>query len=196
MIELEKKVLLSRAEYFVLLSAFPEKEPTNIQINYYFDTSDLSMNKKGITCRIRQKNGKYKTTIKKHNFSEPEKSLEQDLAIHIAFDDTEFTKLGLSLQGSFITKRTILFTSSDIQVVLDYNMYLRKTDYELEIEYQDGYEQCALVMFQHIWQVLINADVYDNSKEDFMKRIGTGTTKSARFFAAKMGQSPNYSTLQ
>ena len=61
MLEYEKKVMLTKDEYAVL-SAQCRGMRVETQTNYYFDTDDFCMNRKGITCRIRAKNGKYKTT--------------------------------------------------------------------------------------------------------------------------------------
>ena len=68
MTELEKKILLTEEEYYYLMEhlghdspLFPK--PIVKQINYYFDTDDLSMNRQNTTCRIRLKDGKYNYSI-------------------------------------------------------------------------------------------------------------------------------------
>lgn len=57
MVEFEKKILISKEEYRVLWEEMGKNAPTTVQINHYFDTENHAMNKKGITCRIRQENG-------------------------------------------------------------------------------------------------------------------------------------------
>ena len=59
MIELEKKLLLTKEEFNSLLLYFGNEKQCVKQVNYYFDTEDLSMNRQGVTCRIRLKNGTY-----------------------------------------------------------------------------------------------------------------------------------------
>ena len=65
MLKHEKKALLTKEEYDVMMASC-KGMAVEFQTNYYFDTDDMYMNRKGITCRIRAKNGTYKTTIKKH----------------------------------------------------------------------------------------------------------------------------------
>ena len=60
MIELEKKLIISKEEYDYLIEHFGYdnqhcRKPIIKQINYYFDTDDLLMNAQNITCRIRLK---------------------------------------------------------------------------------------------------------------------------------------------
>ena len=57
-LEYEKKIMLTADEYFSILLLVCRDVPVQTQTNYYFDNDDLSMNKKGITCRIRPKDGK------------------------------------------------------------------------------------------------------------------------------------------
>lgn len=64
MLEYEKKVLLTEAEYTCLKKLANDPSLTATQINHYFDTDDFAMNQKGITCRVRLKNGMYQPTIK------------------------------------------------------------------------------------------------------------------------------------
>ena len=63
MIEREIKAMLTEGEYITLARFKCQHKAVNLQTNYYFDTDDLSMNEKGITCRIRHKNGRYKAVF-------------------------------------------------------------------------------------------------------------------------------------
>ena len=65
MIETEKKIILTYEEYLAVIMKMCKYAEPVIQTNYYFDTENLTMNRKGITCRIRFKNGKYTAEIKK-----------------------------------------------------------------------------------------------------------------------------------
>ena len=52
--EFERKMLLSKDEYDILMKYLEKSGSTTRQVNYYFDTDDFLMNKKGVTCRIRE----------------------------------------------------------------------------------------------------------------------------------------------
>lgn len=99
MFEFEKKVLLTAKEYETIVSKFCENLQSKCQINYYFDTDDLDMNKKGITCRIRLKDGIYTTTVKKHNYEHQDCSFEETISKKTEFDAEYFKKLNLKLQS-------------------------------------------------------------------------------------------------
>ncbi len=71
MTEREIKVILSENEYMALIMTFCRYQMSKIQVNYYFDTDELLMNKNGITCRIRLKDGIYKATVKCRSKDDP-----------------------------------------------------------------------------------------------------------------------------
>ena len=102
MIELEKKLLLTKEEYTCLLHHFGNKNQPVKQINYYFDTKDLSMNRQGITCRIRLKNGTYTATMKQHT-SNSDFSTETKMEVRNDLIDNAFVDMNLSLQGELVT---------------------------------------------------------------------------------------------
>ena len=105
MVEYEKKVMLTYDEYSVLIKKLGHSVSTVIQTNYYFDNDDLSMNKNGITCRVRAKGGKYKATIKKHNMDSPDCSYETELTESKTFDPDAFKEFGLRCRGRLVTFR-------------------------------------------------------------------------------------------
>lgn len=141
MIEREIKAMLTEGEYITLARFKCQHKAVNLQTNYYFDTDDLSMNEKGITCRIRHKNGLYKATVKKHNADGAECSIETDICEKAEFDPTVFNALGLRFQGELVTERLKLCDDVFCKIVLDKNTYLGKTDFELEIEYSEAYKK-------------------------------------------------------
>ncbi len=185
--EFEKKLLLTQREYDILNSLSGKYSEPFTQVNYYFDTDDFSMNKKGITCRIRLKDGTYTPTIKKHNNKLIYCSLESNLEKKQRLDTEAFTFLGASLQGDLITERTILYKDSCFEIVIDRNSYLGVTDYELEVEYVEEY---------HNWiDRLVKATLvrlYPDKIElimSILSRLGVDTkSKSARFFEQKLSQ--------
>lgn len=181
MIEYEKKLMLSRDEYRALLILAGKHVSVTMQTNHYFDTDDYSMHQKGITCRIRESNGKFRATIKNHGVDHIDCSFESDLEVKDVFDPCVFETLGFHYQGELSTKRVLLHEDDYCKVVLDYNTYLNITDYELEIEYRAGFESEALDLFSHIAECLRTMQVISD-EEDFLFRIDKGKSKSERFF--------------
>lgn len=55
MLELEKKLLLTKREYGILLNHDYFRRSAEVQKNYYYDTADYELNRKGITCRYTRK---------------------------------------------------------------------------------------------------------------------------------------------
>lgn len=180
MLEYEKKVLLTKEEYDVLAEKC-RGMPLATQINYYFDTDDSSMNRKGITCRIRAKNGKYKTTIKKHCTENPSCSIEVDLCETTEINTKVFDALGLHFQGELITSRIYIHKDAFCEMVLDRNTYLGHTDFEIEIEYRKECEERALRLLKDAAECLVATKLVV-STEEFLIRINNAKSKSKRFF--------------
>ncbi len=184
MIEREIKLMLTEEEYTTLAKSVCRHTSANIQTNYYFDTDDLSMNKKGITCRIRYKNGIYKATVKKHNADGAECSIETDICEKSEFDPTVFNALGLRFQGELVTERLKLYDNAFCKAVLDKNTYLGKTDFELEIEYCEAHKKKAGVCLENIANLLCRYGCVSDKKQ-FSARISRAKSKSQRFFEEK-----------
>ena len=185
MIELEKKILITKEEYHLLLERFLATSPLadqaiTKQINYYFDTDDLSMNRQNITCRIRLKDGKLQGTIKQHA-SDTDQSVETEVAVRDGIHSNAFTDLGLKLQGELITERCCLLKTAACEVVLDKNEYLNYIDYELEVEYMSGFEEQAQSIVSEFLSQLDHKSI---------KKDGTQTrdakSKSSRFFERRL----------
>ena len=179
-IELEKKILLTRDQYTYLLNLFGNNKPTVRQVNYYFDTDDLSMNKQNITCRIRLKDGKYMGTVKRHT-SNSDYSTEVEVDVHNGVYDNTFTDMGLKLQGELITERCVILRNHVCEVVLDKNEYLGHTDFEMEIEYEASFEQQAIRVFDMIRECLMKnfSDSQFSVIDNFNHKV---PSKSKRFF--------------
>lgn len=153
MIEMEKKILLSRDQYEYLMSLLGCNKPITKQINYYFDTEDLSMNQQNITCRVRLKDGKYMGTVKRHT-SSADCSTEVEVDVYNGIYNNTFTDMGLSFKGELVTERCIILRNFACEVVLDKNEYLGYTDFELEIEYAPAFEQQAIRVLNMIGECL------------------------------------------
>lgn len=181
MLEYEKKIMLTADEYLSILMLMCKYAPMQTQTNYYFDNDDLSMNEKGITCRIRAKDGKYKATVKNHNAEHPDCSNEVDLIEKIEFDPQIFNVLGLHHQGELVTDRIVMHKDSTCEMVLDRNVYLGHTDFELEVEYSKGSERRAQRLIENIGECLLAAEQLKGIDE-FLARVGQSKSKSQRFF--------------
>lgn len=183
MLEYEKKILLTREEFLALKRTLFRTALKTSQTNYYFDSDDLVMNKKGITCRIRVKEGKIETTIKQHT-SDGERSDEKMLNTPIGESFKNFWDMGLHFQGSLTTNRHSTYGDRYCQMFLDENIYLEKSDYELEIEYIDGFEHNAVCLLNDIAEILFKEGLIAET-EEVLSRVGKGKSKSARFFEWK-----------
>lgn len=181
MTELEKKLLLTRDEYECLSEHFRYNDPhigkPIRQINYYFDTDNLLMNRQNITCRVRLKDGKYKATMKIH-MPNSNCSTEIDMTPPHSISENIFTEMGLKLQGELVTERTLLIKSDEYEVVLDKNQYLGVVDHELEIEYFDGSQCYAEILLQSLIDIL-QSNVHSNTERVFSDSC---KSKSKRFF--------------
>lgn len=185
MIEHEKKMMLRKDEYEYLMKLFGhdnlQTNPQNTkQINYYFDTDDLSMNRNHITCRIRWKNGTYIGTLKKHC---PGADLSTETAMDVGngMVDNAFTDMGLKLQGELTTYRAVIWKDSDCEVVLDKNEYLGYTDYELEIEFAPEHEKKAHALLRFFMDTLGHPPNTVAHRENTPQEQHL-PSKSARFF--------------
>lgn len=188
MVELEKKILLTKEEYNYLLEHFGKdeipKEKTIVkQVNYYFDTKEFSMNRQNITCRIRLKDGKYKGTMKSHTNNSDE-STETLIEIRNGIYDNGFIDLGLTLQGELATERCVIIKDEHCEVVLDKNSYLDCEDYELEIEYTPEKEKKAVSILRGIKYILLGRKCFLAYQESFSEHLSI-PSKSSRFFERK-----------
>lgn len=181
MYEYEKKYKLTEKEYIAFLRKIGKYAMHTNQTNYYFDTYNLAMNEKGITYRIRAKTKKFTAMVKTHHVGQYNCSLKETIYVKPKFDPKVFNMMGLYLHGELNTKRIILYKNNFCEIVVDRNIYLGTTDYELEIEYLKGFESRTLVILEKIIDSLNIKKTIINKKE-FFKRDGASKTKSQRFF--------------
>lgn len=186
MLEFEKKVMLTQKEYEFLKNHRYAASKNTVQVNYYYDTDDFELNRKGITCRIREKNGLCMATIKEHRLNGSDCSVENAQTVNDRYDNSIFINMGLSYQGSLETLRGTHVLSAGVKVMLDRNAYLGAVDYELEIEYDRESEKLAKEELDWIASELVQSGML-SSLEGFSTRIGHGKNKSERFFRRKAG---------
>ena len=181
MLEYEKKILLTKEEFEALYNNLCESLRSSLNVNYYFDTKNLNMNKKGITCRVRKKGDKYYTVIKRHSSTNNGCSKEDIIDVQKRFDPEAFKCLGLSFKGCLITERYTVLEDTFCKVVVDRNIYLGKTDFELEVEYFKGCETEAYQIINRIAEKLGSLNkIY--SPYELIQREGKSKSKSERFF--------------
>lgn len=183
MVEFEKKVLISPQEYEMLTKQRYPRGTTYLQTNYYYDTADFKLNKTGITCRIRERDGIRKATVKDHQQKQKECSVENLISCK---EEPElfFERMGLDCQGSLQTERMVYPICPGVEIIMDKNTYLDCVDYELEIEYDFRYEATAYMEMKAI-EAFILSNEGKMAALEFRKRIGKGGSKSERFFKRK-----------
>lgn len=181
MLEFERKYLLSKSEYETICNSFAFPIDKSRHENYYYDTSDLKMNEKGITCRIRKKDNMSISTIKNHRTMEKDCSIECSGRSSPIFDDSRFIQMGLLLQGVLTTERSVLYKDDSCEIVVDRNAYLGEMDYELEIEYNYGKEDIA-DLFAFKIALLLTDSRQIKCPDEFCKRSCNSKNKSERFF--------------
>ncbi len=179
MYEFENKYPLSAEEYTYLLHQVFDNSSAIHQTNYYFDTPELVFHRRGITCRIREKDGKYVATIKEHHGDGG--NLERSEAAFGEWDTRFFHGLGVSLCGSLHTVRSIVYKDDFCTVMLDKNSYLDAVDYEMEVEYVPGHKSDCERVVARIAEHLAKFFA-PNTPLDFLARGESAKSKSARFF--------------
>lgn len=160
MIENEFKVMLTAEQYTKLYSMYGwDREHT--QKNYYFDTPQLSLVQRHITCRVRLLEGVYYLQMKLPNGAaysriELEQTLGDALPYTLSAEQlnaltgrTDMPDVGLI--GELSTLRSIKHIDG-AELDLDRSVYFGKTDYELEIEFND--EQWARKLLSRLKEQL------------------------------------------
>lgn len=149
MIEKEIKILLSQAEYDMLCETFKEDRVIVQRNNYYSCekskelTASIRIREIGNDCFLQ-----VKTPIKtegslsvKHEFELKVSAVTDTIDAEILTKLTNIDFGNAKLIGALETRRRLTLPDSETEICLDKNMYLGKTDYELEIEYTGEYPQ-------------------------------------------------------
>ena len=169
-LEHELKCILDSDEYDLILKVLdtiPYIEET--QINYYYDTLSEKLRYENITLRIRQKNGRFRGTIKKY-LKNSHCSEETSFKIDHIPSVMVFESVPVYLKGSLKTKRITKYLSESVKIMVDKNEYLGTQDFELEIECpEDFLTQAGGILF--LLKKIINS-----------KREEGTMSKSERFF--------------
>jgi len=134
--EIEKKTLLSEAQYKTLLGNFADKSiKDTIQINYYYDTENNTFLNNNETLRVRQINDGLELQFKYDKNIQDTVRVSKEFCkkIHRLPKLIMIDNLVANYIGSLLTerKRKIFATYT---VCLDKNYYIGKVDYEMEVE--------------------------------------------------------------
>lgn len=132
--EYERKRMLSREDYDALcglLGQLPASDVT--QINHYYDTPGGRLRAENTTVRIRDINGRLRGTVKRHG--KDGCSTEEPFRTDRFPEWLELDGEMLERRGSLTTRRKSYRMPDGLLLMLDENLYLGKSDYELEIEH-------------------------------------------------------------
>lgn len=165
-IEIEFKNLLTEAEFNKLYEAFDMGNAPEIhQVNHYFETKDFQLKQHGAALRIREKNGKYQSTLKQpqgEGLLETHDYLtEQEASFWLQGHITLGPEISKQLQELGISTAELTYGGSletirreqsynDTIIVLDKSKYGDIIDYELELEahsYAHG---------EHVFRTVLN----------------------------------------
>lgn len=155
MIENEFKIMLTEQQYTKLREAYSWNRVIT-QTNHYYDTEQLSLSQKHITCRVRTLGGECFLQMKLPNGAaysrvELEKRLGGTVPDFLPAEDLNELAGGYSEPlpevkrlGALTTERSIkLYEGAELD--LDKSSYFGVTDFELEIEFTDEAAARALL---------------------------------------------------
>lgn len=156
-IETEYKYLLSVEQFQDVLSKCKMKflfSEHKLQVNYYYDTDDNTLNSEKITIRIRQQHSDMKLQIKKHGEFDNGLSTSDEYSEKI---DTlpSFMRIpdisdNVFLKGALVTERQAFSFGKNSNICFDENMYLGICDYEVEIEVDERDTEEALFVINYL----------------------------------------------
>lgn len=148
MVENEFKIMLTEEQYNAVHSLY-QWDCELKQVNSYYDSPELALSGRHITCRVRTVQGRYLLQMKlpaeeQNNGAVSRIELERELdGIPKKLSGVELMEMSgaeelpdAELLGTLSTFRSIKrFSGAEID--LDRSEYFGKTDFELEIEYTD-----------------------------------------------------------
>ena len=154
-IEKEYKILLTKDQFTALTAHYPNLNFIR-QINTYYDTEDMSIRASKGAMRIREKEGSFIFTLKKHS-TEGLLEYECEVAANHSsiFEQEDIQALLNSYQiegplhqiAELITDRAAIDTGF-AELCFDISSYNGITDYEIEYEYKKDHD--GLSCFQKI----------------------------------------------
>ena len=177
--EKEIKVLLSLDEYNKLGELFNWSKDY-YQVNHYYGKEsmiDSDMN----TYRVREKNGKIKIQVKipekKEGSLHVKKEYEKEIeAVPEKIRKEELTEItGIRFDedkeyiGKLTTHRKECLDYENVEICLDKNDYLNRTDYEIEIEFRGEYPEEITSLLER--NGIKTGNVVDGKNTRYMKEL-------------------------
>ena len=151
--EIRFRTLLTKGEYLRLTKQFPDA-PSNLQINYYFDTPRFTLKASEMVLRVRKRTA-YELTLKRKkgynkyevNVELTEAEFQEFLTSKVIPSEEIKNEIGDLIKGQEIVNYMslstfrIFFPFKKGTIALDKCEYIGETDYELEYEavtYEQG----------------------------------------------------------
>lgn len=156
MVENEFKLMLTEQQYRKIRSLY-QWDKVVVQTNHYYDTDDLALSPRHITCRVRELSGECLLQMKLPNGLAYSR-IELERRIGATVPNTLSTEMLCSLAGEYLdealpdvnrlgsltTERCVKrFDGAELD--LDKSTYFSVTDFELEIEFTDESAARALL---------------------------------------------------
>lgn len=148
MVENEFKIMLTEAQYNTIHGLYSWDKEVR-QVNSYYDSGDLQLSERHITCRVRAVEGKYLLQMKlpagelnngavsRVELEKPIDNLPPELPGGLLAEMSGAENLpDVKLLGDLSTFRSIKKLPG-AEIDLDKSEYFGRVDYELEIEYSD-----------------------------------------------------------
>ena len=184
MIEYEFKRILSREQYEFLIMTQKKDCPEakrGLQINHYYDTDDLELNKCGITVRIRHTAKGLKGTVKRHAKGE-DFNKSEEMNFYVKQNESipkslEYDERMIEYKGLLVTDRITIPLDDGIMLMLDCNYFFGMLDYEMELEYESDKQETAIKYMENFDGML------SAIQGSFDSKAKAGISKSQRFFA-------------
>ncbi len=155
--ETELKCMLDEQIYLKLKALF-DWDWVKEQENHYYSDAVGELRKNGITFRVRTKDGINKLQLKMHKNNNSPLQICDELEYPIDSVPDKFTSqqvneltgidTDVSRLGSLKTLRHSLFYCDGVEICLDKNEFLDKTDYEIELEYTQEIPQTLLALLK------------------------------------------------
>lgn len=185
MIESEFKCLLDLNHYEIILNELKKDFSLKsfIQVNYFYDSNNYELDKHDITFRIRQKENnlqmQLKCPVKRDGILTVKQELSEDikdLPTKICTEASKWSELlpykgDIFLLGVLITERTKCNLNEAIEIDLDRNYYLGLVDYELEVEFGDGFKDEALSFVKDVVKDKEIKNVVGGKRDRFFYRL-------------------------
>lgn len=171
--------LITKQEYKCLMDYF-SSEGVNSEIEiYYYDTDDLYLYQKNVTCNIRYENDTFYANIRRRGI--PCAGIEEiPLQITHAPEFFPLSDFPISCRGIMRIAQNVYSPDTDVQIVLEKNVYLNQTDYAVTIEYGHKKRPRCKAVAVAIANHLAKQEICPI--EDFIKRAEKEDSKPRRFF--------------